>query len=593
MTDANGTGNNINAGSRYSPIERPASKHPSLNRRARAKVSPTDEKTEKKQALGRRSRRRSRTTRAASANPSELRSAQAGQSNGLRANALRARVSSAPDSKPNASRTSAAKSPLDRGNKGGAAIGPASDSRLLNRSEDKSASQSERKVGEKRKTGEKIVALKKPASVHKLPTAQKLSANRSAARKPSLRRRSSRKKTPVWIVRLSCLVIGGLGIAAIGGTLLEVFSDSSAPAAVETAPPTQAERAIASFPIPLNQEMAALKAEMQELPNLYPDLTPKAFYIDVDSGDYVNLEGGDGVAAASTIKLPILLAFFEEVDAGRLTFEQTIEMLPEQIAEGSGDMQMAAPGTRFTALEVATQMIVTSDNTATNMMIDLLGGPAALNERFTAYGLEKTQLNAPLPDVEGTNKTSAKDLVRTMLLISSDRLTLRSRDRILNILNRTHNKALLAEGMVQREALTYNKTGYIGTMLGDVALVDLANGKRYVVAVLVERPMNDNRAAELIHRISDITHKASNEAIQPAVTPLGDLDGARSETDTNAASEEGVGAGSEGLGSEDIGSTGAEGIEDIGIEGAGLEDADGAGVQIAPIEEEAYPSANP
>ena len=246
-------------------------------------------------------------------------------------------------------------------------------------------------------------------------------------------------------------------------------------------------------------------------------------------------------------------------------------MLPEQIAEGSGDMQLAAPGTRFTALEVATQMIVTSDNTATNMMIDLLGGPITLNERFVSYGLEKTQLNAPLPDVEGTNKTSAKDLVHTMLLISSDRLSMRSRDRILNILNRTHNKALLAEGMVEREALTYNKTGYIGMMLGDVALVDLSNGKRYVVAAMVERPRNDNRAIELIQRISDMTYRTSDEAIRPAVTPLGNPDGA-----SPAAS-----------------STPSPASE--GTTPAAVDDSSNGSdtVEITPIEEEPYPSASP
>lgn len=365
------------------------------------------------------------------------------------------------------------------------------------------------------------------------------SASPSARKKtpPNLslaRRRNVRRKAPVPLLYMGRLAVAGLGIAVIGGTLLKVLPSSDSPVATITeAAVTVAEPAIAPFPMTLGQQIAPLKTALQELPNLYPSLTPKVFYIDVESGDYVDLEGTESVAAASTIKLPVLLAFFDAVDAGSITFNQTVALLPEQIAEGSGDMQFSEPGTQFTALEVASQMIVNSDNTATNVMVDLLGGPARLNDIFVEYGLQKTQLNNPLPDLAGTNTTSAKDLVHTMLLISGDRLTLKSRDRILNILNRTYNKSLLASGMVEKEALTYNKTGDIESVLGDVALVDLANGKRYVVAALVERPSNDNRAVELIHRISGLTYQETEKAIQPALAPPGnDTDGS-----TDASSE--------------------------------------------------------
>lgn len=375
------------------------------------------------------------------------------------------------------------------------------------------------------------------------------------------RRRNVRRKTPVPLLYLGRLAIAGLGIAAIGGTFLKVLPSSGTRSAdvTEVAAVSTATPASARFPITLGQEIAPLKSELQELPNLYPNLSAKAFYIDVDTGNYVDLEGGESIAAASTIKLPILLAFFEEVDQDRITFDQTLEITPEQIAEGSGEMQLSPPGTQFTALEVATQMIVTSDNTATNMMIDLLGGPAALNERFKGYGLQKTQLTSPLPDLTGTNTTSAKDLVHTMLLISSeDRLTTKSRDRILNILNRTHNKSLLADGMYEKEALTYNKTGDIESVLGDVALVDLSNGKRYIVAALVQRPSNDGRAVELIHRIAGRTYQDADEAVRPAVTPLGNPDA----------------------------------VENIGAEGA-TSTPTGVPVPDRVVEEEPYPSANP
>ena len=394
-------------------------------------------------------------------------------------------------------------------------------------------------------------------------------ANRSTPPLSLARRRNTRRKTPLALLYLGRLAIAGLGIAAIGGTLLKVLPSNTRTASIaDSSLIAKAASAAADFPIALNQEITPLKADLQELPNRYPNLTPKVFYVDVDTRNYVDLDGSDAIAAASTIKLPILLAFFEEVDAGRIALNQTIALLPEQIAEGSGEMQLSAPGTQFTALEVATRMIVGSDNTATNMMIDLLGGPAALNQRFKGYGLQKTQITTLLPDLKGTNTTSAKDLVHTMLLISGDHLTLHSRDRILNILSRTHNKSLLADGMAEREALTYNKTGDIESVLGDVALIDLSNGKRYIVAALVQRPSNDGRAIDLIHSISGRIYKEADAAVQPAIAPSADSKAVNDATKSPA----------EGATAKPTGQTAQPAQQPA---------------EMPTVEEEPYPSANP
>ncbi len=335
-----------------------------------------------------------------------------------------------------------------------------------------------------------------------------------------VRRRRRSLKTPAPIRYVIQLVIVGLGVAAIGGTLLKVLPKAPAQEIAEVAPVTAASEPTKTFPIKLAKEIAPLKAELESLPNLYPSLVPRIFYADVDTGEYVSVGGGEPIAAASTIKLPILLAFFEEVDAGRIDINQAMSIQPQQLASGSGDMQIAAPNTQYTALEVATQMIVNSDNTATNMMIDLLGGREVMNSRFASYGLEATKLNAPLPDLEGNNLTSARDLSHTMLLISQGQsLSTRSRDRVLSILKRTYSKGLIPANLEERGALTYNKTGDIGSILGDVALVDLPNGKRYVLSVIVQRPDNDGRARELIRRVSSRTYQIADQAVQSVVVP--------------------------------------------------------------------------
>ena len=319
------------------------------------------------------------------------------------------------------------------------------------------------------------------------------------------------------------LLIIGLGVAAIAGTVLSVLTPADEQLANGTAAETQSAVTAAVVTkddvIAQTQELTTLKTSLVELQELIPELTPTVYVFDLDTGNYVDIAGNAAIPAASTIKLPVLVAFFKAVDDGRITVDQAMAIQSSQIVGGSGDMQTQPPGTRYTALEVATQMIINSDNTATNMMIDLLGGAAVLNQQFADWGLGVPVINNPLPALEGTNTTSAQDLVRMFAhLHKGEIVSLRSRDRILNILQRTYNKKLLPAG-VSEATVSYNKTGDIGEVLADVALMDLPNGKRYAIATLVQRPNNDGRARELIRRISQTVYQTMNNAV-PVIKPV-------------------------------------------------------------------------
>jgi beta-lactamase class A len=180
-------------------------------------------------------------------------------------------------------------------------------------------------------------------------------------------------------------------------------------------------------------------------------------------------------------------------------------------------MQYQPTGSKFTALDTATSMITVSDNTATNMLIDRLGGAAALNQRFQTWGLSSTLLQTPLPDVGGTNTTSAKDMALVLSQLQDGKLvSMKSRDRMLDILRRTENNTLLPKGLGQGAAIAH-KTGTLGSLVADVGMIDMPNGKRYLAAVLVQRPRDDERAATLIQQISRVSYQAfSQDLPEPA-----------------------------------------------------------------------------
>ena len=318
----------------------------------------------------------------------------------------------------------------------------------------------------------------------------------------------------MYVIRLGIL---GVGLGAIAGTALTVInpkkalvtnqlSPTNSPSAKSTVA-TQSSVKTGAAPVSFKQELIPLKKKLAALATKYPKLQPAAFFVDLDNGNYVDFKGKTSFSAASTIKLPVLIAFFEDVDAGKIRLDEMLTMKKELIGSGSGDMQHQKPGTKFTALETATKMIVISDNTATNMLITRLGGKDALNQRFRKWGLTTTVIRNPLPDLEGTNTTSPQELANLLIKMNQGELvSLKSRDRILDIMVQTKTRTLLPQGL-EEDATIAHKTGDIGSILGDAGLIDMPSGKRYIGAVLVKRPHNDYTARTLIQQISQTAYQ--------------------------------------------------------------------------------------
>ncbi|NJN75247.1 MAG: serine hydrolase [Synechococcaceae cyanobacterium RL_1_2] len=242
----------------------------------------------------------------------------------------------------------------------------------------------------------------------------------------------------------------------------------------------------------------------------------RVFAIDLDNNNYFNLAGSETFSAASTIKIPILVAFLQDIDQGKIRLDQMLPLTPDVVGGGSGTLQWEEIGKEYSALEVATLMITISDNTATNMIIKLLGGGDVLNARFQEWGLTTTILNNLLPDLEGTNTTNPEDLARLLAIINDGQiLDIKSRDRFLTIMRGTKTNTLLPQGL-EKDALIAHKTGDIGSVLGDAGIVDMPNGKRYVVAVMVRRPHNHPQAKPLIQEISHAVYQYFKSQSAPA-----------------------------------------------------------------------------
>lgn len=106
----------------------------------------------------------------------------------------------------------------------------------------------------------------------------------------------------------------------------------------------------------------------------------------------------DGIyPAASVIKLPLAMALFEEVDAGRISLDERIPIGTR--VGGSGVLQELTGVTALTVRDLATLMMEISDNTATNQLIERVG-LERVNDRLRERGCTTTTLARRLFDLE-------------------------------------------------------------------------------------------------------------------------------------------------------------------------------------------------
>lgn len=93
----------------------------------------------------------------------------------------------------------------------------------------------------------------------------------------------------------------------------------------------------------------------------------------------------------STIKIPLMVEVLEQIKAGsfKLTDKYTFAQADSQ--PGTGTIQRLDPGAVMTVKDLITMMVIVSDNTATEVLYRLVGGPDVVNRRMESLGLTKTR----------------------------------------------------------------------------------------------------------------------------------------------------------------------------------------------------------
>ena len=195
--------------------------------------------------------------------------------------------------------------------------------------------------------------------------------------------------------------------------------------------------------------------------------------LDITSGERFERLSGESFPLASTIKIAILYELFKQAEEGRLKLDVVQPLDKRHVVGGSGVLNhLTAPA--MSLRDYAVLMIVLSDNSATNQLIDAVG-MENVRKRMADAGLPGLQLRRRMIDLDAArrgdeNVGSPDDLARLLLLIHKGAgLQPASREGILQILRKPKTSAL-RDG-VPSSVPVANKTGSLEGVAADAGIV--------------------------------------------------------------------------------------------------------------------------
>jgi len=111
----------------------------------------------------------------------------------------------------------------------------------------------------------------------------------------------------------------------------------------------------------------------------------------IETNEEVAIGADRQMETMSTIKIPLMIEVFEQIKAGKFKLTDKYTFDAADLRGGTGVIRSLEPGAVLTVKDLITLMVIVSDNTATDVLYKMVGGPDAVNRRMEALGLQKTR----------------------------------------------------------------------------------------------------------------------------------------------------------------------------------------------------------
>ena len=252
----------------------------------------------------------------------------------------------------------------------------------------------------------------------------------------------------------------------------------------------------------------------------------------LETGDEVSHNADMVFFTASTLKVPLIVELYRQVDAGKIDLDQRIELTDELRVPGSGVFKELGAGLNPKIRDLAMLMIIISDNTATDILYNMVGREN-LNNTMQELGLTKTRipmrtrellydvvgldvdnpthtyrmasdklfLQQWVSDADGFSEeksdvSSPSDMSRLLEMIyRGEVVSASSREGILDIMKRQQLNTVIPH-LLPTGTESAHKTGSYHSVRCDVGIVYAPNGP-YTVAIMAKHMEGDRMEGDL------------------------------------------------------------------------------------------------
>ena len=207
---------------------------------------------------------------------------------------------------------------------------------------------------------------------------------------------------------------------------------------------------------------------------------------DVSTGLSTGINPGPEMPAASTIKIPVMVEVFRQLATGKFDLNTRMTLRRADKDWGSGDLAGARIGSKYPVSRLLSLMIDVSDNTATNMLIRLVGR-RQINATMLELGLTHTRLTDFIRSsgtmIRWALRSSPADMAHLLRSMAREQLIdeWSSREMLAILRGQQHN-SLLPQPLPEGTDIAH-KTGTLHDTLNDVGIV-FEGDRPYVIAVM-------------------------------------------------------------------------------------------------------------
>lgn len=260
-------------------------------------------------------------------------------------------------------------------------------------------------------------------------------------------------------------------------------------------------------PSPTQQIRAQTEARLQSIADTTQGVLGLAAY-DLEAEERFGINDDVVFPQGSAIKISILMEVFKQAHEGTFALNDRLSISEETKVGGSGIIKELGTESVFSIRDLCVLMIMESDNTATNVLIDLVGMDS-VNSTMQTHGLTKTVLQRKMMDTAARgrgdeNLSTPNEAARLMAKLHRGEFVSREvSDEILSILRKTPG-GRIAAGVPDDVSIPY-KPGGIPGVSTEWALVEL-DTRPYVVAIMGNYGV-DNPFGPAMESISQILYE--------------------------------------------------------------------------------------